>query len=154
MKEIYFSIIVPVYNCEDCLEKCINSILNQTYKFFELILVNDASSDNSLDIINSFDDDRIIVINKEKNTGASDSRNIGISLAQNEYICFFDSDDYVENNILETYVSIINKYDPEMISCGIYSEVSGKMDCLYSVTKYFKNKKSMMYLLEQEKKRI
>ena len=91
------SIIVPIYNCEKYLKRCLESIINQTYNNLEIILLNDGSSDNSLKIIKEYKkkDNRIIVIDK-KNTGVSDTRNIGIQKASGKYICFCDSDDVLE----------------------------------------------------------
>ena len=96
-----FSIIIPIYNTEKYLEKCITSVLNQSYTDFEIILINDGSIDNSLKIINSFKkkDKRIKVINQE-NKGLSCSRNNGIEIAAGEYILFLDSDDYFNSDLL------------------------------------------------------
>ena len=96
------SVIVPVYNTEKFLKKCIESIINQTLKEIEIILINDGSTDNSLEVLQFFKekDERIIIVNK-KNEGASEARNIGIELARGEYLSFLDSDDYVEENMLE-----------------------------------------------------
>lgn len=119
---IKVSIIVPVYNVEAYLDKCIKSILNQTFSDFELILINDGSTDKSLEICNYYKsiDNRIIVIDKI-NTGSSDSRNIGINLAKGEYICFVDSDDWIEENMLIDYLSLVdNNDDVDMIISGIY----------------------------------
>ena len=94
------SVIVPVYNSEKRLHKCIDSILGQTYTNFELLLINDGSTDTSGDICEEFaeKDERIKVFHK-KNGGASSARNIGIDNAKGEYICFVDSDDYVSDDI-------------------------------------------------------
>lgn len=102
------SIIVPVYNVQDYLERCIKSLINQTYKNIEIILVNDGSTDNSLEICNNYcnKDDRIIVINKE-NGGLSDARNYGICNATGDYILFVDSDDYIELDSCEKFESIV-----------------------------------------------
>ena len=91
----FVSGIVPVYKAENFLPKCIDSILNQTYKDFELILVNDGSPDKSGKICDKYSekDNRIIVIHK-KNGGVSSARNIGIENATGKYICFVDSDDF------------------------------------------------------------
>lgn len=104
------SIIVPVYNVEEYLENCINSILNQTFKDFELILVNDGSTDNSLKICKYYKniDNRIGIINKE-NGGLSSARNAGLDIAKGEYIGFVDSDDYIHPQMYEVlYDQIIN----------------------------------------------
>ena len=100
MKEL-ISIIVPVYNVEKVLHFCIDSILYQTYSTYELILVNDGSTDGSGDVCDQYakKDKRINVIHKE-NGGVSSARNAGIEKAKGEYICFIDSDDYVEQNYL------------------------------------------------------
>ena len=96
------SIIIPVYNTEQYLDMCLTSVCNQTYTNLEIIVVNDGSSDCSLDIINKYaeQDSRIIVINK-KNQGLSSARNSGLERANGEYIIFLDSDDWIENNCCE-----------------------------------------------------
>lgn len=114
------SIIVPIYNTERYLDKCIQSILNQTYKNFELILINDGSTDNSIDICNHYkiSDDRIVVIDKE-NTGSSDSRNIGIDKAKGKYICFVDSDDWIDPNMIYDKVKLIKEKNVDFIISGL-----------------------------------
>ena len=99
------SIIVPVYKVENVLHYCIDSILNQTYKDFELILVDDGSPDNSGKICDEYakKDNRITVIHKE-NGGVSSARNCGIDAAKGKYVCFVDSDDYVNKNYLEILI--------------------------------------------------
>ena len=91
------SVIVPVYNVEQYLERCVDSIINQTYKNLEIILVNDGSTDNSGQLCDELakKDDRIRVIHK-KNGGLSDARNVGIDVAEAELIGFIDSDDYID----------------------------------------------------------
>jgi glycosyltransferase EpsJ len=104
------SIIVPVYNAEGNIKRCIESILQQSYKNIQLILINDGSTDKSLDICNYFKsiDNRIIVINKQ-NEGVSATRNSGINLAEGDYIGFVDSDDYIEKEMYETMLNQIRK---------------------------------------------
>ncbi|WP_288374882.1 glycosyltransferase family 2 protein [uncultured Chryseobacterium sp.] len=104
--DVYISVIIPVYNSADSLHQCIDSILGQNYEDFELLLVNDGSVDHSLEIMNSFaeKDRRIKVIDKVKNSGVSDTRNIGISHAKGKIICFIDSDDWVEKNYLQVFI--------------------------------------------------
>lgn len=99
------SVIVPVYNSEKRLHKCIDSILNQSYSNFELLLINDGSTDTSDDICEEFaeKDERIKVFHKE-NGGASSARNLGIDNAKGEYICFVDSDDYVDQDYLSSFI--------------------------------------------------
>lgn len=103
------SIVVPVYNGEKYIEKCINSILKQTYKNVELIIINDGSVDKTKKILDKYSDS-IIVINK-KNTGVSDSRNVGIDKATGDYIMFCDADDWLCDDTIEIAVNKINNYD-------------------------------------------
>ncbi|MBE6864711.1 MAG: glycosyltransferase [Ruminococcus flavefaciens] len=119
------SIIVPVYKVEDYLEKCVMSILNQSFSDFELILVNDGSPDNCGNLCDIWaqKDARIKVIHK-KNGGLSDARNAGIDIAQGEYIGFVDSDDYIKENMFEILVNNIEKYDADISMCG-YANVYG-----------------------------
>lgn len=114
------SIIVPIYNVEKYLRRCIDSLKEQTYKKLEIILVNDGSPDNCLAICNEYKelDDRIIVIDK-KNGGLSDARNFGLNRAKGEYIAFVDSDDYVENDYIESLLKSIKKNNTKIAQCAI-----------------------------------
>lgn len=94
---VKFSIIIPVYNVEQYIEKCLDSVFNQTYKNFEVIVVNDGTEDNSIDIIKKYD---VKLIN-QKNQGLSAARNNGVKEATGEYLIFVDSDDYIEKDLLE-----------------------------------------------------
>lgn len=107
---IKFSIVVPVYNVEKYLSQCVESILSQSYKDFELILVNDGSTDNSKSICKKYAvaHDFIRLINK-KNGGLSDARNIGIANAKGEYIILVDADDYIELNSFEVFFEELEK---------------------------------------------
>lgn len=118
------SVIVPVYNVEDYLKKCIDSIIHQTYENIEIILVNDGSTDNSYEICQKFSkkDSRIILLNK-KNGGLSDARNYGLKVATGDYVVFIDSDDYVRLNYVESLYHMIIKYKADVVACE-YSEVS------------------------------
>ena len=110
------SIIMPVYNKEKYLYKSIKSILNQTYENFELIIVNDGSTDNSSSICHKFEqeDSRIKVIDIENN-GVSNARNIGIKNANGQYIQFIDADDYIDKYMLEDLVNLSEKYNTDII---------------------------------------
>lgn len=123
MKKI--SIIVPIYNEEENLRKCIESLINQTYKELEIILINDGSTDKSKEIIKSFKDKRIIAINK-KNTGISDTRNIGIGKSTGDYIMFVDSDDYLELNCIERLIETAEKENSEIVMFNYYLETPSK----------------------------
>lgn len=98
-----FSIIIPIYNVEKYLERCIKSIINQTYKDFEAIFINDGSTDSSITVLKKYSalDERIIVIDKE-NEGVSSARNLGLEKAHGKFVVFVDADDYIDNHMLET----------------------------------------------------
>lgn len=100
------SVIIPVYNVEEYLHVCINSVLMQTYSDFEIICIDDASTDSSIEILNYFSnkDSRVKVIRNEKNSGMGHSRNIGMDAAEGKYILFLDSDDWLSLNALEKLV--------------------------------------------------
>ncbi|MGL4652161.1 glycosyltransferase family 2 protein [Cetobacterium sp.] len=129
------SIIVPIYNVENYLEKCIDSILNQTFKDFELILVDDGSPDRCGEICDEYTkkDKRIVVIHK-KNGGLSSARNAGLDIAKGEYIGFIDSDDWIEKEMYEVlYNSCIeNKSDISVIGMYRYEcgEIKNKVEHL------------------------
>ena len=92
-----FSIIVPVYNVEEYIDDCLKSIFNQSFKDFEVIVVNDGTKDNSMDIVKNYD---VKVINQE-NAGLSAARNTGVKSSTGEYLLFIDSDDYIEKDLLK-----------------------------------------------------
>lgn len=120
------SIIVPVYNVEKYLNKCVDSILNQTFKDFELILVDDGSPDNSGAICDHYAriDYRVKVIHKE-NGGISDARNAGIDLARGKFFGFIDSDDYIAEDMYEILYENIKKYDADICSVELISVING-----------------------------
>lgn len=111
-----YSIIVPVYNGEKYLENCLNSIFKQTNQDFEIICVNDGSTDSSMSILNQYADD-IIIINQE-NMGLSIARNNGVKKANGRYLIFIDCDDYIENKLLEK-IDIVSKNNPDLIRFGL-----------------------------------
>ena len=116
------SVIVPVYNSEDYIGRCIDSILEQTYSDFELILINDGSCDKSLSILKKYakKDKRVRVVD-QKNMGVANTRNKGIEMAHGEYIALVDNDDYLEKTYLEEFVSQAADYD---VIVGGYKRVS------------------------------
>ena len=122
------SIIVPVYNVEQYVEKCVQSIINQTYKNLEIILVDDGSKDNSGHICDELKlkDDRIQVIHKQ-NGGLSDARNAGLKIAKGEYIGFVDSDDYIAEDMFETLYNLNKKYNSEISIVSFYEIYNGKV---------------------------
>lgn len=126
---IKVSIVVPIYNAENRLCKCLDSLVNQTLADIELILVNDASSDKSAQIIDEYQKkykDKIIVIHNEKNQGIGKTRNIGIRHATGEYLGFVDSDDTVDKKMYENYYSFakINKLD--MLTANYFKVKDGQ----------------------------
>ena len=97
----FFSVIIPLFNKEEYIESVLNSVKNQNFNDFEIIIVDDGSTDKSLEIVSEFNDDRIIII-KQKNAGASITRNNGIARARGEYIALLDADDlWYKNHLLE-----------------------------------------------------
>lgn len=125
-RETLLSVIVPVYNVEEYLEKCVDSILNQTYRNLEVILVNDGSRDSSGSICDALagKDSRIRVIHKE-NGGLSSARNVGIEAASGEYITFVDSDDWIERDAYEHLMGLMERYQAELV-CGGNYDVNGE----------------------------
>lgn len=110
-----FSIIVPVYNGELTIEKCINSVLNQNYDYFEIVIVNDGSSDNTLKVLEKYKDNKNIKIINKLNSGVSDARNKGIKTSSFDWILFLDSDDWIEPDSLVNLNKLINEYNPDYI---------------------------------------
>ncbi|OTP26705.1 glycosyltransferase family 2 protein [Enterococcus mundtii] len=121
------SIIVPVYNVEKYLRNCVDSILNQTFKNFELILVDDGSLDDSGKICDEYvkKDKRVRVLHKE-NGGLSSARNAGIEYAHGRYLGFIDSDDYIEPDMYELLYNNMVHEDADLSICGIYDVYEGK----------------------------
>lgn len=114
------SVIVPVYKVENYIDKCIQSILAQTYTDFELILVDDGSPDSCPKICDNYalEDERIRVLHK-KNGGLSDARNEGTKIANGEFVTYIDSDDYISEEYLETLVYLLHKYNGDIAVTGI-----------------------------------
>lgn len=119
---IKVSVIIPIYNVEKYLKRCIKSILKQTYTNLQIILVNDGSTDSSGQIISHFaaKDDRIEVINKP-NGGLSDARNYGLKAVKGDYITFIDSDDFVTDDYVEYMVTLLEKDDADISAVGYSS---------------------------------
>lgn len=116
------SVIVPVYNVEQYLEECINSILHQTYEYLEILIIDDGSSDSCGKIADEYvkKDGRIKVFHKE-NGGVALARNFGLKHATGDYCCFIDSDDYYEPTFVEKMVYALNEHNADMVFCNYYS---------------------------------
>lgn len=119
-KQSLISVIVPVYKVEEYLNKCVESLVNQTYRNLEIILVDDGSPDNSPGKCDEWaqKDNRIKVVHK-KNGGLSDARNAGMNVATGEYVSFIDSDDYVALDFYETLLDIMIAEDSDIIECDV-----------------------------------
>lgn len=139
------SIIIPVYNVEEYIEQCLNSVLNQTYKELEIIIIDDGSTDLSGKICDQFEkkDSRIKVIH-QNNTGAANAKNRGLEEITGEYFTFLDSDDYVETDWIECLIYAIKEFNADVAECDFTKEYVGYSDevvttseiCLYSAKRY------------------
>lgn len=118
MEKPLISVVLPIYNVEKYLERCVKSVCAQTYQNIEILLIDDGSTDNSRIMCDKYlnEDKRIRVFHK-KNGGLSDARNYGIEHARGEFITFIDSDDYVDDDYVEYLYKIIKKYDTNMSIC-------------------------------------
>lgn len=126
------SIVIPVYNSEKYLERCINSALNQTYKNLEIILVNDGSKDKSLNICKGFQntDNRVVIIDK-LNAGVWNARYDGIKESHGSYIAFMDSDDYIEEDYIEKLYNKAKNNDYDIVVCG-FKRIDNNTNKIYS----------------------
>ena len=115
------SIIIPVFNVENYLERCLKSVICQSFKDIEIIIINDGSTDKSLEICKKFAelDKRIILINQE-NSGVSAARNAGINISTGKYISFVDSDDFIEHDMIEFLLNNLEKNNADIATCGLY----------------------------------
>ncbi len=127
MPEYVVQIVTPVYNSSKTLKKCLDSLLNQTFRDWQVILVDDASKDNSLELINQYikADERIKCISLEKNGGSSNARNQALKIIDAEYVAFLDSDDYWEPQMLENMISQAKKYDCDVVQCRFIYDFPG-----------------------------
>lgn len=138
------SVIVPVYNVEKYLKKCLDSLINQTIQDIEIIVVNDGSKDNSEEIIKEYkknNPEKIVYLKKE-NGGLSDARNYGIPYAKGEYIAFLDSDDYVELDMYEKMYELAKKENSDMVECDFYWEYPNKTKI--DIGQIYSNQKEML----------
>lgn len=133
-----FSIIIPLYNKQKFIKHTLESVLNQTFSDFEIIVVNDGSTDNSTEIVQSIDDDRIKLYSKE-NGGVSSARNFGIKKAKGNYIAFLDADDYWDPNYLNTMNSLIEEYNKNEVFGCCNAEVKNKNKVIPNPNKHYIN---------------
>lgn len=117
------SIIVPLYNKQRYVQRCIESILSQTYKDFEVLVINDGSTDDSLSIVNSFDDYRLRVFDVS-NGGVSKARNLGLQNAKGEYILFVDADDWIDGNYVSNIAHSLLQYPTDLLLFSLSAVVA------------------------------
>lgn len=149
MNNVLVSIIIPVYNVEVYLRKCLEAAVNQTYDNLEIIIVNDGTRDNSVKICYEFaeKDKRIKIVNK-KNGGLSSARNAGLDCANGRYCFFYDSDDYIETDTIQDMVLAMEKYDANLVAANVdLVDESGKVQ----LTRWQKNN---IYTIVNEKERF
>ena len=124
---------MPAYNAEKYIAESIESILSQTFTDFEFIIINDASTDSTKEIIESFQDSRIILINNEQNLGVAKSLNIGIATAKGKYIARMDADDISLPERFQTQFNFMEK-NPDIDICGSWARMFGdKDDCMQTL---------------------
>ena len=150
MNDILVSVIVPVYNAEKYIEKCIKSILNQSYENFELLIVNDGSIDSTKSICEKYKkkDSRIILINKNNN-GVSSARNDALKIAKGDYCCFVDADDYPDKDMIKLMVESAKKNKSDIVICEynyIYENTNKKEE--FKLKKY--SNKDFLELISDE----
>lgn len=131
----FFSVVIPLYNKEQFIENTLKSVINQTFKDFEIIIINDGSTDGSLKKLKLFKDERITVYN-QKNSGLSSARNEGIKKTQADYIAFLDADDLWKEDYLETMYIIINKHKQHHVFATNFQTLKPKRTA-YLETKTF-----------------
>lgn len=138
MQQINVSLIIPVYNVEKYLCKCMESAIGQTLKYIEIIIVNDGSTDNCASIIEEYAarDERVKVINQE-NKGLSAARNTGIMVAKGEYLAFLDSDDWVTPGFLEKMYNTAKEKDADIVICNHTKVVEGVVE--FPVKRHFRS---------------
>lgn len=141
---VVLSIVIPIYNAEKYLARCVQSILSQTYNEYEIILVDDGSIDNSLQICRHYEvNNNGVIVISQQNAGVSAARNAGLSVAKGEYVMFVDSDDYMLPQMCEIMVDAIEEKEADLVVCGTTETWGGvwapKRDIDYSSLASFKS---------------
>lgn len=121
------SVIIPAYNTEKYIERCLKSIIDQEYKKLEIIVINDGSTDRTLSICKeiALGDERIQIIDID-NSGVSKARNEGLRLAKGKYVCFIDADDYIEKDYIKKYINVMNQTQADIVIGGVIEERESK----------------------------
>lgn len=115
------SVVIPVYNAEKYLNRCIESVLNQTYSYLEIIIIDDGSKDNSKSICEHYASlDSRITVCSISNQGAGKARQIGVNMATGDKLCFLDSDDYWERDFIECMINVFNLHNADLVECAYY----------------------------------
>lgn len=123
LNKVMLSIVIPCYNCEKFIDKCVKSIIKNSYQNIEIILVNDGSKDKTLDVIKKLENKfSCIHAYSKMNTGVSDTRNYGISLSNGRYIAFIDSDDYITDNMMKKMIDIAEENNVDMVCCDFMEQ--------------------------------
>lgn len=136
------SVIIPVYNLENLIERCLNSVLSQTYKDIEIITVDDGSVDKSAEIIkNLMKENKNIVYRYKENGGQSTARNLGLKIATGDYILFIDGDDWIENSMIEEMMEPFARGDYDVVICDYYRDYENESIYTKSIERYSDNKK-------------
>lgn len=130
MCEVKVSIIIPVYNAQNFLSDCLESLIGQTLKELEIICINDGSTDKSIEILRKYHkiDPRIKVISNSCNMGQPTSRNIGINMARGKYIQFVDADDYIDKNTVEDLFKLAEEKSADMCYMGMHMHMEDELD--------------------------
>lgn len=152
--DMMISIIVPVYNAEKSLKKCVDSLVNQSYKDIEILLINDGSIDNSSKICQEYADTYSSVLYFSKdNSGVSDTRNYGLKKAKGEYIMFVDSDDFVDPTICERLINSATLNGSDLVACGYKVSIGDGYENVIEpcLDKAFKEKNYNHFLLNENK---
>ena len=128
LNNIKISVIVPVYNNQDTIHRCLSSILNQTYRNIEIIIIDDGSTDNSFKFCHeiSESDDRVKIIT-QKNGGVSQARLNGLHLSTGEYVSFIDSDDFINEHMFENMISVLKSKSYDIVECGFNQIIDDKI---------------------------
>lgn len=122
--KVLYSIIIPLFNKEQYIVKCISSVINQSCKNFEIIVIDDGSTDQSAYLVNQIKHNRLTLIH-QKNSGVSAARNMGMNKARGDFVCFLDADDWYEPTFLENIDSLINKIPAAEVYCSAYFKHNG-----------------------------
>ncbi|WP_016896802.1 glycosyltransferase family 2 protein [Aerococcus viridans] len=152
---IKISIIMPVYNVKEYLKRSIESVLNQSYKNWELILIDDGSTDGSAMVCDDFSSRyKNIIVKHQSNTGSGIARQNGVDISSGEYICFIDPDDYISEEALKNNVEIVENYNPDLIVNGYFQIRKDKTkkirhDKIIPNLEGFYNKKEFIQIFKQ-----